>query len=157
MPEALGLAQQLLEQQGGSLRLEDVEQEERRISLHWGRFQEPAILIVDDDVAMLRLFGRYLAGHGYRVVSSSDGSQAVKLAGENRVRLVILDVMMRDMDGWTVLQQLKADPTTRDLPVLVCSVINEPQLALTLGATALLRKPVCQEQLLSTVMAMVGI
>ena len=155
--EALGLARQLLEQQGGSLQLEDGEQGERCISLHWSRFEEPAILIVDDDPAMLRLFGRYLAGHGYRVVSTNDGSEAVKLAGENYVRLVILDVMMRDMDGWTVLQQLKADPATGEVPVLVCSVINEPQLALALGATALLRKPVRQEQLLSTVMEIVGI
>lgn len=154
-PEALHLAQQLLEQQGGSLQVSTAG--EHVICLHWPKFQSPAILVVEDDPGMLRLFGRYLGGHGYRVIGLSDGSRAVELARENRVRLVILDVMMRGMDGWAVLQRLKASPDTQSVPVLVCSVINEPHLASVLGAEMLLRKPVTGEQLLEAVATIVGI
>jgi len=65
--------------------------------------------------------------------------------------------MMRDTDGWTVLQRLKAEPRTQDIPVLVCSVIDEPELARTLGAAGLLKKPVSREQLLDAVAAVIGI
>jgi CheY-like chemotaxis protein len=153
--EALSLARQLLEQQGGLLQCGG--DEERLICLHWRRFEEPPILVVEDDPGMLRLFSRYLDGHGYRVIAIADGREAVRLARENEARLVLLDVMMRAIDGWSVLQQLRADPGTRHIPVLVCSVINEPQLATALGAAGLLKKPVSCEQLLSEVAALVGI
>ena len=154
-PEALAVSRQLLEQQGGFLQVGG--DGECLICLHWRRFEEPRILIVEDDPGMLRLFSRCLNGHGYRVIGLTDGREAVRLAGENQVRLVVLDVMMRDIDGWAVLQRLKAEPMTRSIPILVCSVINEPELAITLGATALLKKPVSCEQLLDTVASIVGI
>ena len=81
----------------------------------------------------------------------------MRLARAHDVRLVVLDVMMRDTDGWTVLQRLKAEPRTQDIPVLVCSVIDEPELARTLGAAGLLKKPVSREQLLDAVAAVIGI
>jgi Amt family ammonium transporter len=65
--------------------------------------------------------------------------------------------MMRSLDGWAVLQQLKSDPDTAQIPVLVCSVINEPQLARSLGAAGLLRKPVTAEELLTAVASVIGI
>jgi len=155
--ETLALAKRLLEQQSGFLQTRDSAIGERSIALHWRRFEEPPVLIVDDNPGMLRLFSRYLAGHGYRIVCSTDGSETVRLARENNVRLVILDVMMRKLDGWAVLQQLRAEPTTSEVPILVCSVINEPELALTLGATELLKKPVTREQLLDAVARIIGI
>jgi len=155
--EALAVGRQLLEQQGGSLLVEASEGAECKLALGWRRFEQPPILIVEDDPGILRLFGRCLDGHGYRVIAAADGREAVRLASENRARLVLLDVMMRDMDGWAVLQRLKADPATKSIPVLVCSVINEPQLATTLGAAGLLKKPVSCEQLVDAVAAVVGI
>jgi len=155
-PEALALARRLLVQQGGFLQIGG-DQPTRLIGLHWRRFEEPPILLVDDSLGMLRLFTRYLAGHGYRVVTATDGEEAVRLARAHEVRLVVLDVMMRDTDGWTVLQRLKAEPRTHDTPVLVCSVIDEPLLARTLGAAGLLKKPVSREQLLDAVAAVIGI
>ena len=155
--EALSRARRLLEQQGGLLRTHRGSGGEQLVGLHWRRFEEPPVLIVDDNPGMLRLFARYLAGHGYRIVSTAEGTEAVALASENEVRLVVLDVMMRGMDGWVVLQQLREDPRTRHIPVLVCSVINEPDLARTLGASRLLKKPVTREQLLDAVAEMIGI
>lgn len=155
--EALVRARRLMEQQGGELTLLSQDGGEELLGLYWPRFEEPPIVLVDDNPGMLRLFERYLAGHGYRVIGTAEGSEALRLARENRARLVVLDVMMRDMDGWAVLQQLKADPGTQDIPVLVCSVINEPELARALGATALLKKPVGREQLLNAVAEIIGI
>ncbi|MGI6207359.1 MAG: response regulator [Anaerolineae bacterium] len=155
--EALERARRLMEQQGGELMLLAEGGQEQFLGLYWPRFEEPPIVLVDDNPGMLRLFERYLAGHGYRVVSTAEGSEALRLARENRARLVVLDVMMRDLDGWAILQQLQADPVTQDIPVLVCSVINEPELARALGATALLKKPVGREQLLNAVAEIIGI
>jgi CheY-like chemotaxis protein len=154
---ALDLARRLLEQQGGSLQQHVDPAGQRLVGLHWRRFEEPPVLIVDDNPGMLRLFARYLSGHGYRVVSTAEGKEALRLARENQAHLVIVDVMMREMDGWAVLQQLKSDPQTAAVPVLVCSVVNEPDLARTLGAEGLLKKPVSREQLLDAVAAIIGI
>jgi len=151
----LSLAAQLMAQQGGALSVSG--SSVREIRFAWPRFEEPAVLIVEDDPAMLRLFGRYLAGHGYRVLATGDGREAVELAADNGVCLVVLDVMMRNVDGWTVLQELKVEPATRGIPVMVCSVVNEPELALTLGAAAVLKKPVSREQFLDAVAGLVGI
>jgi len=153
--ETLRLAAHLMEQQGGFLRFSAGQ--EHVICLHWPPFESPAILVVEDDPGMQRLLGRYLEGHNYRVIATMDGAKAAQLAKDNRVSLVILDVMMRSLDGWAVLQQLKSDPDTAQIPVLVCSVINEPQLARSLGAAGLLRKPVTAEELLTAVASVIGI
>lgn len=147
----------LMEGQGGELAVHSLGTGEQMLGLYWRRFEEPPIVLVDDNPGMLRLFSRYLAGHGYRVIGTEVGSEALPLAKENQAQLVVLDVMMRDLDGWGVLQQLKTDPATKDTPVLVCSVINEPELAQALGAIALLKKPVTREQLLNAVAEIIGI
>ncbi|MHB0877779.1 MAG: response regulator [Anaerolineae bacterium] len=153
--ETLEFPRQLMEEQGGLLQVNT--QGEPSLCLQWRRFEEPCVLIVEDDPSMLRLLSRCLNGHGYRVVGTVEAAQAVQLAMQNQARLVILDVMMRDLDGWEVLQRLKAEPTTQAVPVLVCSVVNEPQLALTLGAAGLLRKPVSCEGLVAAVANTIGI
>jgi CheY-like chemotaxis protein len=62
---------------------------------------------------------------------------------------IALDAMMPDVDGWEILQALQADPATRHIPVLVCSVWEEPQLAFSLGAAGFLKKPITQRELLA--------
>ena len=154
--ERLERIQWLLCQQGGLLQEHEVGTKVF-LALRWRRYEEQPILIVDDNPGMLRLYCRYLAGHGYRVITSSEGTDAVRLAIEHKVRLVVLDVMMRHTDGWMVLQQLKAEPATSDIPVLVCSVINEPELARALGAAAFLRKPVTRAELVEAVSDLVSL
>ena len=63
--------------------------------------------------------------------------------------VIISDVMMPEEDGWEFLASLKQDEQTRDIPFIVCSVLNEPQLAIMMGATAYLPKPVSQQALLN--------
>ena len=62
---------------------------------------------------------------------------------------IVLDVMMRDVDGWELLQTLRSRPELAQVPIIVCSVLNEPTLALALGATAYLRKPIAADVLLA--------
>jgi CheY-like chemotaxis protein len=107
------------------------------------------VLLIDDNEGLIELFKRYLAGQGRQVVGVHDGRRALELAQELHPTVIVLDVMMPDEDGWEVLLALKSRPETRDIPVLICSVVNEPDLARSLGAAGSISKPVTQETLLS--------
>lgn len=107
------------------------------------------VLAIDDNEALFRLFERYLAQHRYRLVGVRDGEEGIKLARELQPAVITLDVMMPDRDGWEVLQALCTDPLTRDIPVIVCTVLDEPELAFSLGARAYLKKPIERSDLLS--------
>ena len=93
---------------------------------------------------------RYVQGLGILVVGTEEASQAVDMAASLQPDAVALDVLLPDQDGWEVLQQLRATPDTADIPVIVCSVWNEPELALALGASAFIRKPVTRSQVLES-------
>jgi CheY-like chemotaxis protein len=118
------------------------------------RFDFPAdsqrvLLVVEDNEAVIRAFRRYLAGYNYQVIGATTGAEALRLAREASPAVITLDVMMPDQDGWEILQLLKNDPTTQHIPVIICSVLEDPELAHSLGAIAYLRKPVTQADLLS--------
>ena len=106
------------------------------------------VAIVDDNPKTLRLFQRYLEMGRYRPLPIQESAEALTQICNIHPDAVVLDVMMRAVDGWQILQRLKADPTTRHIPVIVCSVLNEDDLARTIGADAYLRKPVSQSDLL---------
>jgi CheY-like chemotaxis protein len=74
----------------------------------------------------------------------------MSLVAENPPDLILLDVMMPTMDGWQVLRSLKQNPTTEHTPIIICSVLKEPELAISLGARAYLKKPVDRLELLAT-------
>jgi CheY-like chemotaxis protein len=71
------------------------------------------------------------------------------LARELTPQLILLDVMMPGRDGWTALGQLREHPQTQHIPIIVCSIVSQRELALALGAVAFLRKPVSREDLLA--------
>ena len=106
------------------------------------------VLIVDDNTNMLHLYRRYLAAGNYEVMVASSAAEAEASLAETLPNVIVLDVMMRDTDGWELLQRLRARPELRHVPILVCSVLNEPGLALSLGAQAYLKKPVTVKDLL---------
>jgi putative two-component system response regulator len=72
------------------------------------------------------------------------------MIAETRPDLIILDVMMPSMDGWQVLRSLKQNPATKSTPIIICSVLREPELAISLGAISYLIKPVDRLELLAT-------
>jgi CheY-like chemotaxis protein len=105
------------------------------------------VLVIDDDPIALDLLGRTLQGAGVRVVTASDGPEALKLARTLHPAAITLDVLMPGMDGWEVLRELKADATTRDIPVIMVTMTDDRKLGYALGATEFLTKPVRREQL----------
>jgi CheY-like chemotaxis protein len=107
------------------------------------------VLVVDDNEDILTLFQRYLSLHQYHVVTASKAQEALSLAVQLRPFAITLDLMMPDIDGWDLLQTLLTQPTTNSVPIIVCSVLRQKELALSLGAAAFLEKPVSEESLLS--------
>jgi CheY-like chemotaxis protein len=107
------------------------------------------VAIIEDNQDFIALVTRYLAGQGYQLLTLSDSSTAIERVGETQPDVVLLDVMMGGVDGWELLQSLKSDPQLRQIPVAVCSVLDEPELAASLGADAYLRKPIRPAELLA--------
>jgi len=107
------------------------------------------VLVVDDNADTLQLFHRYLAGSCYRFVGAQNARQAFALAEATRPDIIVLDVMMSEEDGWMLLGRFREDPRFRGIPVIICTVVPQEQLALLLGAAQFLRKPVSQTDLLT--------
>lgn len=147
--EGFMLAQVLLHEHGGSVswrRLESV----CFLECVLPASAEQTVLIIDDDVDTIALYRRWLQVHGI-LSRSARTSDALEVAlSAQRPESILLDVLMPNWDGWAVLQQLKASPHTADIPVVICSVLSQPQLALTLGAAAVMKKPILGEELLFT-------
>jgi CheY-like chemotaxis protein len=106
------------------------------------------ILAVDDDADILILIQNALEKDGHSVTAEPSAERAYR---ENLTRfdLILLDVMMPGLDGWQVLQTLRTEPRTMRIPIIVCSVFDDPELANSLGADLLLPKPTSQESLLA--------
>lgn len=140
------VASRLLSAMGGQL----VASEKPRLSLEatLPLGLSPTVLTIEDNEQVVQLYRRYLAGSIYRLVSVADAGKAVHAAVDERPAVITLDVMMPHRDGWEVLQALKVHPDTRGIPVIVCSVLREKELALALGAADFLTKPVSQHTLL---------
>ena len=109
------------------------------------------ILLVEDNQDLVALLSRYLSSRGLKLVGVSDATEALPRAREVKPDVVVLDVMMERLDGWEVLQRLRADPELCRLPIVVCSVLDDPDLAMDLGADAFLPKPVRPAQFLRCV------
>jgi len=107
------------------------------------------ILIVEDDRATSELLTLQLKDAGYLVAHAYDGVEAVKKAVELRPFAIILDVMLPGKDGWEVLQDIRSLPDTKDIPVVVYSIVDNRELGFALGATDYLTKPVDRKTLIS--------
>ena len=109
------------------------------------------ILVMDDNAGMVELFRRYLSGHTYHLVEVHTADQIIKLARESKIHLVILDVLMPQQDGWEILQLLRAAPETHQVPIMICSALDQPDIAYALGALDYLTKPVTQDSLMAKI------
>ena len=105
------------------------------------------VLVIDDDPSVRDLAGRSLLQEGYAVHTAASGAEGLALARQLRPDVITLDVMMPGMDGWTVLQQLKAEPELASIPVVMMSMLDADELADTMGAAASVSKPVPARQL----------
>jgi len=105
------------------------------------------ILVIDDDPEVCEIIGRYLKKDGFCVVTATSGEQGLRLAHELQPTAITLDVMMPEMDGWSVLRALKADPALRRIPVIMLTMIDDRTRGYSLGAVDYLTKPVDRDQL----------
>jgi len=115
---------------------------------------ERTVLVVDDNEDVLELFRRYLSAHPYHVVTARTAQDALALARQLKPYAITLDLMMPGQDGWDLLQTLLTQPETDHIPVIVCSVLKQKALALSLGATAFLDKPVSEQAILGALQAL---
>ena len=104
------------------------------------------VLVVDDNEDMARFYRDCTIGTRYHIVHTAQGSGLPEIIEATNPDVIILDVMLPDIDGWRLLMRLREDIETRSIPVIVCSVIREEDLALSLGAAGYLAKPVRPRQ-----------
>jgi CheY-like chemotaxis protein len=117
-------------------------------------------LVVDDNVETVDIVSFILKKAGYEVLTAYDGEQGLKVAQENLPDLILLDLMMPVMDGYTMNEHLKEDPRTKNIPVIIATAKGgmEPMFENTKGAPiqGYLVKPFSQKELLNRIDALLG-
>jgi DNA-binding response OmpR family regulator/nitrogen-specific signal transduction histidine kinase len=111
----------------------------------------PRIFIIEDDSAAAQLIQSQLASSGYEAVICQELSRVVEVAAELQPDAITLDLLMKPTNGWELLLQLKNEPRTANIPVIVISIVDQPALGTTLGADEYLVKPVHQTALLAAI------
>ena len=149
--ESLELAQQLLRLSGGSAEItSDADGKETFIAtITLPIAEQVKVLIIDDNVDTLQLFQRYLSGSRYRFIGVSDPEEVLAAAERLTPQIIVLDVMLPEIDGWVLLGRLREHPKTRDVSIIVCTIMLQEQLALALGADGFICKPVSRTAFLS--------
>lgn len=118
------------------------------LALRVPRGARRTVLVIEDNPAVVELYRRMLQGTGtYELAAAPAPGDAIGLAQSLNPDVIILDVLMPGDDGWTLLRSLRGHEATSHIPVVVCSVFDEPELASSLGAAAFLRKPISSEAL----------
>jgi DNA-binding response OmpR family regulator len=116
------------------------------------------ILIVDDDPHTLEILSRWLARESYQTVRADSGITCLERLAENRIDVIVLDVMMPDMDGLQVCERLRAHPDWRSIPVILLTAKDDIETrarGMTLGVSEYLTKPVNKHELLTRLKAQV--
>jgi len=109
----------------------------------------PLVLVIEDDAAAAELVRVQLHQAGYRTAVATDGESGLVAARDLAPAAILLDILLPGIDGWDVLRQLRADPETSSIPVMVVSVVDDEALGMALGAHDYFVKPVARETLLA--------
>jgi signal transduction histidine kinase len=116
--------------------------------------KQPTVLVIDDQEANVRMVGALLVRSGYRVLAALGGGEGLELAGNGKPDVVLLDMKMPGMDGFEVMNRLREDPATKDLPVIFLTADNDREhliRAFAAGAIDYITKPFVVEELLARV------
>ena len=105
------------------------------------------VLVIDDDATARELIADHLKAEGFSVVTAAAGVEGLKLARELRPTAITLDVIMPDLDGWSVLAALRQDPELAEIPVIMITIVDEHRRGVALGAAGYLTKPIDRERL----------
>jgi DNA-binding response OmpR family regulator len=106
--------------------------------------QPEQLLLVDDNVTNLQVLHQTLDGRGYKLLVAKSGASALAIAAKAKPSIILLDIMMPEMDGYGVCQQLKSDPELKDIPIIFLSALTDTKdkvRGLDLGAVDYISKP----------------
>lgn len=107
----------------------------------------PVVLVVEDDPHIATVLRTYIEADGYQVALATDGEEALQLARTLRPFAITLDISLPKLDGWTVLNALKREEVTSEIPVIIVSIVDNRDFGMVLGATEYLVKPIDHERL----------
>jgi CheY-like chemotaxis protein len=110
------------------------------------------VLLVDDVIDARDMYALYFRHVGIKVITASDGHSALRTVRIERPDIVVLDLAMPGVTGWDVIREVKADPATREIPILVLSGQRAQEGALRAGAAGYCEKPCLPDKLFSEVM-----
>lgn len=143
----LDMARRLVNVYGGKLRLPDSEQP-FAVWFILPALERLLVLAIDNNQDALQLLKRYTSGTRYRLVGTRDPEKALSLVEETSPDVIVLEAMLPEVDGWDLLRRLRQHPFTARVPIIVCTIHALAELALSLGASDLLWKPVSQQTFL---------
>ncbi|GAC1535462.1 MAG: hypothetical protein NVS2B7_04460 [Herpetosiphon sp.] len=144
IPVQLARGPQVIEVDG----LEDRPIAGRRTNEAYRDSDKPVVLVVDDDPEVVYILEKHLRDDGYEIAVATTGDEAIAKAKAIHPFAMTLDVMLPGRDGWDVIQTLKGDAETEDIPIIMLSMLDNRQLGYSLGASDYLVKPVARAELL---------
>src|SRR6266852_8134812 len=102
----------------------------------------PRVLVIDDDLNALDVMRRFLSKVGFDILTAQGGREGLKLARDVRPSLITLDVLMPELDGWSVLRELKSTPELASIPVIMLTIVDERSKGYAFGASEYITKPI---------------
>jgi CheY-like chemotaxis protein len=111
---------------------------------------QPQVLLIDDDPTVHDLVHRFLQKEGFYVVGAQTGAEGLEMARKLRPSIIVLDVMMPTMDGWSVLTRLKGDPELAGIPVVMLTMVNNREMGFSLGVDDYMLKPIDRGDFVAT-------
>ncbi|MEN8241476.1 MAG: GAF domain-containing protein [Chloroflexota bacterium] len=114
------------------------------------------VLVIDDNLDAINLMRQNIEDAGYQVIAANNGDEGIALARKHQPFAITLDIMMPKKDGWQVLQDLKTDPATRNIPVILVTIVDNKALGFRLGAADYLVKPLMEDQVLASLKRLEG-
>ena len=145
---SIHVARRLVERAAGSLRL-TAEDGPVQITIRLPALALIPVLVVDDNPDTIQLFQRYAQGTPYAVTGASSPSAFYQLVEKVHPRIILLDVMMPEIDGWDLLSQIRQEHRAQDAAIIICSILPQESLARFLGADSFLQKPVLPQDFLA--------
>lgn len=106
------------------------------------------VLVIDDNPDNIRLMQQFTFETRYQLSGVTDPTEALSSAIQHSPHLILLDVMMPEIDGWELLGKFRHHPQTEQIPIIVCTILSQKELALSLGASGFIHKPVTRQNLL---------
>ena len=143
------MARQLIDTFGGVLQVTPLPDRTFSATLMLPARSQIPVLVLDDNQDTLRLLERYLSGTRYRFIGTGDPEEVVELATHTAPRVIVMDIMLPGIHDWELLGRLREHPEIRGIPIVVCTILPQEQLALALGAAGFLRKPVTRDAFLA--------